>query len=298
MRIALTGASGFIGRRLIHRLTGEGCRLHVLGRSRPSAAPAGIEFSPWEAEAGEVPDEALRRTDAIVHLAGEPVAQRWNSEIKTRIRDSRVLGTRSLVQAVAKHAERPHTFVSASAIGYYGDRGSETLTEESAAGTGFLSDICGEWEREALAAGSLGLRVVLLRIGIVLGKEGGALKQMLPPFRLGVGGPIASGKQWMSWIHADDLVNAIVFSLMESKVFGPVNATAPNPVQNAEFAKALGEALHRPAVLPTPAFALRMMLGEAAAVVLASQRVMPEVLQDAGFTWAHPEIREALASVV
>jgi uncharacterized protein len=298
MRIALTGASGFIGQRLIQRLTAQGCRLHVLGRSRPSAAPAGIEFSPWEAEADEVPDEALRRTDAIVHLAGEPVAQRWNSEIKDRIRNSRILGTRSLVQALAKHADPPHTFISASAIGYYGDRGSETLTEQSGPGTGFLSDICGEWEREALAAGGFGLRVVLLRIGIVLGKEGGALKQMLPPFRLGVGGPIASGKQWMSWIHADDLVSAIVFSLMESKVFGPVNATAPNPVQNAEFAKALGEALHRPAVLPTPAFVLRMMLGEAAAVVLASQRVMPVVLQDAGFSWAHPEIREALASVV
>ena len=298
MKITLTGASGFIGRRLIERLSDDGHTLHVLGRRRPSLLPPHAAFSEWDANSGDVPDAALRNTDAIVHLAGEPVAQRWNREIKSRIRNSRVIGTHSLVQAIATRADRPHTFVSASAIGYYGDRGSEVLTEQSPPGIGFLSDICGEWEREARAAGSLGLRVVMLRIGIVLGKEGGALKQMLPPFRLGMGGPMASGKQWMSWIHADDLVSMILFSLHEGKLFGPLNATAPNPVENAEFAKALGEVLNRPAVLHTPAFALKMMLGEAADVVLASQRVIPAALQDAGFSWKYPEIREALASAV
>jgi uncharacterized protein (TIGR01777 family) len=298
MKLTLTGASGFIGKRLIDRLIADGHTLHVLGRQRPSSAPVEVAFSEWDANSGNVPDVALAGSDAIIHLAGEPVAQRWNREIKSRIRNSRVIGTHSLVQALASRTERPHTFISASAIGYYGDRGTEVLHEQSAPGAGFLSEVCGEWEREARAAGNLGLRVVMPRIGIVLGAEGGALKQMLPPFRLGMGGPMASGKQWMSWIHADDLVNAIAFCLLDSELFGPVNATAPNPVENAEFAKALGEALNRPAVLHTPAFALKMMLGEAADVVLASQRVIPKVLQDRGFTWAYPNIREALASSV
>jgi uncharacterized protein (TIGR01777 family) len=278
-------------------LTG-GHKLHVLGRRRPSGAPPEVGFSEWDANSGVVPEEGLRQVDAIVHLAGEPVAQRWNREIKSRIRNSRVIGTHSLVQALAARTERPQTLISASAIGFYGDRGSEILNESSAPGTGFLSEVCGEWEREARAAGNLGLRVAILRIGIVLGKEGGALKQMIPPFRLGMGGPMASGKQWMSWIHADDLVSAIVFALENQSVFGPINATAPNPVENAEFAKALGDVLNRPAVLHTPAFALKMMLGEAADVVLASQRVMPAVLQQAGFRWEHGEVREALASAV
>jgi uncharacterized protein (TIGR01777 family) len=298
MKVTLTGASGFIGQRLIERLLADGHSLHVLGRNRPAAAPPEVGFSPWDANNGEVPEEALRNVDAIVHLAGEPVAQRWNREIKSRIRNSRVIGTHSLVQALAKREERPHTFLSASAIGYYGDRGSEILTESSPPGTGYLAEVCGEWEREARAAGNLGLRVVMFRIGIVLGKEGGALKQMLPPFRLGMGGPMASGKQWMSWIHAADLVNALVFALRNANVFGPVNATAPNPVENAQFAKALGEALNRPAVLHTPTFALRMMLGEAADVVLASQRVVPKALQDAGFSWDHPQVEEALADLL
>lgn len=298
MNITLTGASGFIGKRLIERLLAVGHRLHVLGRHRPAAAPPLVGFTAWDANSGEIPDEALRQVDAIIHLAGEPVAQRWNREIKSRIRNSRVIGTHSLVQALAARSERPHTFISASAIGYYGNRGDEVLTEQSSPGAGFLSEVCGEWEREACLAAELGMRVALVRIGIVLGKEGGALKQMLPPFRLGMGGPMASGTQWMSWIHADDLVEALMFALRNEAISGPVNATAPNPVQNAEFARALGEALNRPAVLHTPAFALKAMLGEAAEVVLASQRVMPEVLRQAGFQWAHPQIREALARAI
>ena len=298
MKVTLTGASGFIGRRLIDRLLADGHHLHVLGRHRPETMPREVSFSRWDATSGIVPEEALREVDSVINLAGEPVAQRWNPQVKRHIRESRVVGTRSLVQALAKRTERPRTFVSASATGFYGERGSEVLTEQSAPGTGFLAEVCSEWESEARLAGSLGLRVVTLRIGIVLGEEGGALKQMLPPFRLGVGGPMASGKQWMSWIHVEDMVNTILFALREPNLSGPANATAPFPVQNAEFARALGEVIHRPAILRTPALALKLMLGEVAEVVLASQRVLPKVLEDAGFTFRYPHLREALASSI
>jgi uncharacterized protein (TIGR01777 family) len=295
MKVTLTGASGFIGPRLIARLLSGGHQVHVLGR-RP---PAGdIPFSKWDAEAPSVPKEALDGVGAVVNLAGEPIAQRWNSEIKRRIRDSRIVGTRNLVQAIADRSERPRVFVSASAIGYYGDRGEEVLTEASKPGNGFLPDICREWEDAANEADGHGVRTALLRIGIVLGKEGGALKQMLPPFRLGVGGPMASGKQWMSWIHVDDLVEGIVHSVENSVVSGPVNATAPIPVKNREFANALGEALHRPAMLTTPTFALKLMLGEAAQVVLGSQRVLPKGLESTGFRFRYPDVRSALAAAV
>jgi uncharacterized protein (TIGR01777 family) len=298
MKIALTGASGFIGRRLISRLVLDGHSVHALGRRRPSGSPA-ISFSVWDArEGGAVPAEALRDAKAIVHLAGEPVAQRWNTDVKTRIMESRVQGTKAIVDAVAASRDRPETLVCASAIGFYGDRGEEILDEASSPGTGFLPEVCLAWEREARAAGNLGLRVVMVRIGIVLGKEGGALKKMLPPFRMGIGGPIASGQQWMSWIHVEDLVEIILFALGREQVFGPVNATAPNPVRNKEFSKALGVALGRPAILPTPAFALKMMLGEAASVVVASQRVVPAVLERTGFTFRYSEVADALRNAV
>jgi uncharacterized protein len=298
MKIALTGASGFIGRRLISRLLQDGRSVHALGRRRPSGSPA-IGFSVWDAsEGGAVPAEALRSAKAIVHLAGEPVAQRWNTDVKTRIMESRVQGTKAIVNAVAAAQDRPETLVCASAIGFYGDRGEEILDEASPPGTGFLPEVCLAWEREAGAAGNLGLRVVMLRIGIVLGKEGGALKQLLPPFRMGIGGPIASGQQWMSWIHVEDLVEIILFALDRDEVFGPVNATAPNPVRNEEFSKALGAALGRPAILHTPTFALKIMLGEAASVLLASQRVMPAVVERTGFTFQYPDVADALRHAV
>jgi uncharacterized protein len=295
VKITLTGASGFIGRRLIERLLVEGHEVHALGRKRPCAH---VGFSEWDAESEHVPPEALDASDGIVHLAGEPVAQRWNRDVKSRIRNSRVVSTHGLVKELSRRASRPRVFVSASAIGYYGDRADELLEESSKPGKGFLPDVCLQWEREARAAQQLGLRVVMTRIGIVLGKEGGALKQMLPPFRLGVGGPIASGRQWMSWIHADDLVESILFCLRNDAVSGAVNATSPNPVRNSEFAKCLGEVLRRPAIIHTPVFALKMMLGEAAEVVLASQRVLPTVLQRAGFEWRHPEIGGALRHAI
>jgi uncharacterized protein (TIGR01777 family) len=298
MKIVLTGASGFIGRRLTSRLLQDGRSVHALGRRRPSGSPA-IGFSVWDAsEGGAVPAEALRGAKAIVHLAGEPVAQRWNTDVKTRIMESRVQGTKAIVNAVAAAQDRPETLVCASAIGFYGDRGEEILDEASPPGTGFLPEVCLAWEREARAAGNLGLRVVMLRIGIVLGKEGGALKQLLPPFRMGIGGPIASGQQWMSWIHVEDLVEIILFALDRDEVFGPVNATAPNPVRNEEFSKALGAALGRPAILHTPTFALKIMLGEAASVVLASQRVMPAVVERTGFTFQYSDVADALRHAV
>ena len=295
MKITLTGASGFIGRRLIERLLAEGHEVHALGRRRPSDK---VGFSEWDAESEHVPPEALDASDGIVHLAGEPVAQRWNRDVKSRIRNSRVVSTHGLVKELSRRASRPRVLISASAVGYYGDRGEETLDESSKPGKGFLSEVCLEWEREARAAHQLGLRVVMPRIGIVLGKEGGALKQMLPPFRLGMGGPIASGRQWMSWIHADDLVELILFCLHNDGVSGAVNATSPNPVRNSEFARALGDALSRPAIVHTPVFALKMMLGEAAEVVLASQRVLPNALQGAGFEWRYPDVNEALRHAV
>jgi uncharacterized protein len=295
MKITLTGASGFIGQRLIERLLQDGHSLHAVGRHPPDAP---VRFSEWDANGGAVPIEAIEGADAIVHLAGEPIAQRWNSAVKKRISDSRIFGTRAIVEAVSKLHQRPQTFLCASAIGFYGDRADEILDEQSSRGSGFLSDVCGEWEREARAAGNLGLRVVMLRFGIVLGSEGGALKQMLPPFRLGVGGPTASGRQWMSWIHADDLIEAILFSLANVNLFGPVNATSPNPVRNQEFAKALGEALGRPAIIHTPIFALKLLLGEAAEIALASQRVAPRALERAGFQFRYPEIHDALRNAI
>jgi uncharacterized protein (TIGR01777 family) len=208
--------------------------------------------------------------------------------------DTRVRGTKAIVDAVASVQDRPQTLVSASAIGFYGDRGEELLDETAAPGTGFLADVCLAWEREARSAGNLGLRVAMLRTGIVLGKDGGALKKMLLPFRMGIGGPIGSGRQWMSWIHVDDLVEVISFALRREDIFGPVNATAPNPVRNKDFSKALGNALGRPAVIPTPAFALKMILGEAASAVVASQRVIPAVLERTGFQFLYADITDAL----
>jgi uncharacterized protein (TIGR01777 family) len=296
MKVALTGASGFIGQRLMARLLLDGHSIHAVGRRRPSGSPS-IDFSQWDSQQS-FPADALQVSDAIIHLAGEPVGQRWNSEIKEKIRNSRINGTRAVVATMSNLSRPPQTLICASAIGYYGNRGDEVLDESSHPGTGYLADVCVEWEREALAARSLGVRVVLLRIGIVLGQGGGALKQMLPPFKLGVGGPTGSGWQWMSWIHVDDIAGAIAFALTNQALSGPVNGTAPNPVRNEEFTRALGRALGRPALIPTPVFALKMMLGEAAQMVLASQRVLPAVLNKAGYNFQYANLDDALRNVV
>ena len=294
MKIALTGATGFIGRALISLLETEGHSLVTLTRE-PRGRPGHFAWSPI---AEVAPAAALEGAEAVIHLAGEPVAQRWTAEAKQRIRDSRVLGTRNLVQGVRALDLRPKTLICASAIGYYGDRGDEALAESSDPGNGFLADTCVEWEDEAQAAQSLGIRVVRLRIGVVLGIGGGALEKMLPPFRLGVGGRLGDGRQWMSWIHLTDLARMIDWALKVTDVTGALNGTSPNPVTNAVFTQRLAEALGRRAIFSVPSLAMRLMYGEMAEVVLGSQRVLPRVALNAGFRFEFPGLDSALASLL
>ncbi len=298
MRITVTGASGFIGRRLIRQLDADNHELHILGRGLRTGFAPSIRFSNWDALAGTPPTASLDGADAVIHLAGEPVAQRWSLDVKRRIRDSRVDGTRRLVEALAHCSRRPAALVGASAVGLYGERGDETLTEDSAPGSGFLADVCREWENELDAARSLGMRVVKLRIGVVLGAEGGALARMLPPFRMGVGGRLGAGDQWMSWIHAEDLAALIRFAVAEGALSGAVNAVAPNPARNAEFTTALSRALRRPALLPVPLFAIRLLFGEMSEIVLASQKVLPRAAEAAGYRFRFPEVFPALKDLL
>jgi len=291
MTITLTGASGFIGGKLIERLRAEGHRLQVAGRRDPRS---GAKFFAWDGMKAEFPAAAVDGAGAVIHMAGEPVAQRWSADVKRRIRDSRVNGTLGLVRAIREAAAPPRVLIAASAIGYYGDRGEEVLQEDSLPGTGFLPETCVEWEKVAEEAANAGVRVVHVRIGIVLHKSGGALKEMLPPFRMGVGGPIGSGQQWMSWIHRDDLVEMILWSLTNEAVRGPINGVAPTPCRNLEFSKSLGRVLHRPAILPAPAFALKILFGEMAGVVLSSQRVVPSVAVAGGFQFRYAGLEDAL----
>jgi uncharacterized protein (TIGR01777 family) len=293
MNVTVTGATGFIGSRLLERLRGEDYQLRVLTRS-PRPSQSGIRYFEWDAMSQPVPAESLEGANAVIHLAGEPVFQRWSAEAKQRIRDSRVNGTRRLVEALSTASPRPEVLVSASAIGYYGNRGDEVLTEASRPGKGFLPEVSIEWERAAELAESLGIRVVRLRIGIVLGSEGGALKQMLTPFRMGVGGRLGSGKQWMSWIHLEDLIGMMLFAVTSRNTSGPVNGTAPEPVRNAEFTRTLARTLHRPAFLPVPGFGLRLMFGEFASSLTESQRVLPKAAESAGYRFAFPNLGDAL----
>ena len=296
MKIAITGATGFLGAAIARALASDGFEVCALGR-RPAAVPA-IEFKEWDALRGEPPAGALAGATAVVHLAGEPVAQRWNEEVKRRIRDSRVAGTRNLVAGLARLDPRPEVLVSASAVGIYGSRGEETLTEDAPPGTGFLPEVCQAWEAEAQGASILGIRVVILRIGMVLGPGGGALKAMLMPFRLGLGGPLGSGRQWLPWIHIDDVVGLVRFAIRTPGLSGPVNATAPSPVRNRDFSRALGRALRRPAVLPVPEFAIRLLYGEMAEIVLASQRVLPRKALAAGYAFRRQDLDAALRDVL
>jgi uncharacterized protein (TIGR01777 family) len=294
MDITVTGATGFIGARLVQSMLQSGHSVHAVGRKRSPTLPAAVRFSEWDSSENELPAESLATADAIIHLAGEPVAQRWTPEAKQRIRSSRVDGTRNLVNALAKQSRRPQVLVCASAIGYYGSRGNEVLTETTIPGRDFLAQVVVDWERAAREAEPLGIRVVPLRFGVVLGKDGGALPKMLPPFRLGLGGRLASGQQWMSWIHVDDAIGLIRFALENSTIRSPMNATAPHPVPNVEFTEELAAALHRPAIFPVPRFALKLLFGEMAEVILGSQRVIPQAAQSAGFQFEYPELRPAL----
>jgi uncharacterized protein (TIGR01777 family) len=259
---------------------------------RPAASAAERQWDPAQA----IAPATVEGFDAVVHLSGESVAGRWTQAQKKKIRDSRVVSTRNLALALARTSQKPPTFLCASAIGYYGNRGDEVLTEESAPGEGFLAEVSREWEQSTSPAAAAGIRTVNLRIGLVLSREGGALKPMLLPFRLGLGGKIGSGRQWWSWIHIADLVSAVQHILETGQsIAGPVNLTAPNPVTNAEFTRALADALHRPSVLPIPAFAARLAFGEFAdAGILASARVIPKALLGSRFTFRFPSLSDAL----
>lgn len=297
MNITITGASGLIGRRLLKTLAKDGIGLHVLSRHGGTNLPPGVKLTVWDPAKGEPAADCLREANAVIHLAGEPVAQRWTAHSRQRIRESRVAGTRSLVQALSRLSRRPDALICASAIGYYGSRGDEILTESSSPGSGFLPEVCVAWEQEAQAAESLGMRVTHVRIGVVLDPRGGALQRMLPPFRMGVGGKLGNGRQWMSWIHLEDLAGLFRFAL-ENPLRGPTNGVAPNPVVNSDFTRALAAAVHRPAIFPVPKFALRALFGEMSEVLLASQRVLPKQAEAAGFRFRFPELGPALADLL
>ena len=291
MRISVTGSSGLIGSALVPFLTAQG---HEVGRVVRSTTAAGDWR--WDPGAGHVDAGAVNGKDAVVHLAGETIAAgRWSAARKARIRDSRVHGTRVVAEAVARADPRPKALLCASAMGFYGDRGDERLTEASAPGRGILSEVSREWEEACAPAREQGVRVVNLRFGIVLSPAGGALAKMLLPFRLGAGGVVGSGKQWWSWVGLDDAVGAIQHALVTPGLSGPVNVVAPNPVTNAEFTRTLGRVLARPTLFPVPVFAARLAFGEMAdALLLASARVVPERLQQTGCMFHHPELEGAL----
>jgi len=292
-RILLTGGTGFVGKHMINGLVAAGHTISVVTRSPAEhrTARSGVDYVDW------LP--GLERFSAIVHLAGEPIfGKRWTPEVLREIRSSRVDTTRRIVEAMRAGPSRPSALVCASAIGWYGDRGDEVLTESSGPGSGALAEICQAWESEAERARELGVRVVRVRIGVVLGESGGALKQMLPPFKLGVGGPIGSGKQWFSWVHLRDLVGLLVRAVSDEALSGAVNGTSPNPVTNRELTRTLGRVLRRPTVLPVPKLALKLRFGQAAEVLTGSQRCVPEAAQRAGFQFQFPALESALRDIL
>ena len=295
MHIAITGASGFVGSALVPALVRDGHQLIRLRREPP--APGAPEVY-WDPAAGALPS-LFEGFDAVVHLAGENIAGRWTSEKKRRIHQSRVQGTRQVAESLAAMVKPPRVLVMASAIGYYGDRGGEELTEASPPGSGFLADVVQQWEAAAEPAERAGIRVVKLRLGVVLAKHGGALARMLLPFRLGLGGKVGSGRQYWSWVTLADVVAAFQFALGNEGLRGAVNVVAPEPATNAEFTAALAAALHRPAIVPMPAFAARLALGEMAdAVLLASEKVRPAKLLAASYNFRHPRLPEALQHIL
>jgi uncharacterized protein len=299
MTYLITGATGFLGRRLVELLLADGHAVNYLARKYDRSMNPRAAFHCWEnPETTPAPLSSVPRVDAVIHLAGEPIAQRWSEEVKNRIRVSRLAGTRNLVEAIGLLKHKPSALVSSSAIGYYGDRRNEILTEESGPGKGFLADVCLGWEQEADRARELGLRVVKIRTGVVLGPDGGALKRMLPPFKLGLGGKFGNGKQWMSWIHREDLLRMYRFAADTERIEGPLNGTAPQPVTNAEFTHLLAKAAHRLAFIPIPEFGLRMVLGEMAEFLFDSTRAVPEAAVRHGFSFTYSHLQDALKPLV
>lgn len=300
MHIFMTGSTGFIGRALVLRLRRDGHHLTAWVRDEEGArSRLGAEVNLLPIERGDL---ALRDTlascDAVVNLAGEPLIGRWTSDRREQIVESRVQLTKRIVQAMDMSSAHPSILISGSAVGYYGDRGDEILTEDSHPADDFLGRLCQEWERASLQAEAFGVRAVVLRTGIVLGRDGGALSKLLPPFRIGLGGPIGSGRQYMPWIHLHDHVEIVAAALVDARYNGSINATAPSPVTNKDFARALGRALHRPAFAPLPAFALKAALGESASVLLTGQRALPEKLGRLGFTFEYEALDAALADIL
>jgi uncharacterized protein len=304
MHIVVTGATGFVGRSLCAALLADGHELTVLSRDAGKAKQTfggKVNAAAW----GNGSDAALDGADAVIHLAGESVAGgRWTPEFKRKIRDSRVKTSRQLVEGIEKAARRPSVIVSASAVGFYGDRGDETITEASSAGTGFLPEVCQEWEAEVQNAEAFGVRVALMRIGIVLGKSGALEKILYPlpvpvsPWKLGLGGRLGSGRQWMPWIHLEDVVAMFLWAMSNPNISRAVNTTAPEPVRNAEFTRILGRVLQRPAIIPVPAIALKVMLGEFADTVLNGQKALPTVAENQGYTFRHRSLECALKSLL
>lgn len=300
LRVTLTGAGGLVGGALLERLTQRRDEVTLLTRhDGHSAGQPGVDAQLWDPLDEAAPVDALTGRAAVIHLAGEPIAQRWSAGVKRAIHASRVQSTSNLVAGIAAcpPQQRPGVLVCASAVGYYGAHGEEPIDEEAPAGHDFLAQTCVAWEAAAHAAEQHGVRVVGLRTGVVLSRLGGALAKMLPPFRLGLGGPIAGGRQYISWIHLEDVVGIVLAALSDERFAGPVNLTAPSPLTNREFSKALGGALHRPAVLPVPALALRARYGEMAQILTAGARVLPAKALVLGYQFRYPQLEQALGEL-
>ncbi|MDX2228875.1 MAG: TIGR01777 family oxidoreductase [Leptolyngbyaceae cyanobacterium bins.349] len=304
MKVAITGATGFVGSRLVERLQAEGHQILVLARNPeqatrlfpPSKFPA-VEVVSYTPLQSGVWQTQLAGCDGVVNLAGEPISERWTADRKQSIMDSRKVGTEKLVEGILQAEPKPQVLVSASAIGYYGTSETATFDEASATGPGFLAEVCQAWEAEAQKVQAAGVRLVILRIGIVLGM-GGAIAKMVTPFKLFAGGPIGTGKQWFSWIHRDDLVNLMLYALTQPTLEGTFNATAPHPVRMETFCQTMGEVMERPSWLPVPAFALEVLLGDGAQVVLEGQQVIPKRTQEAGFQYQYPTVKPALEEIL
>lgn len=297
MKCVVSGGTGFIGNRIVQLLLERHHYVGVWSRKPGLERRDAVASFSWDPLQGEPPLDSLNTMDAVIHLAGEPVAQRWTAKVKARIRDSRVQGTRRLVDAIGRVEHRPKILVCASGIGFYGDRGDEVLTEDSSIGSGYLAELCKAWENEAGRAAVFGLRVVKLRIGFVLGRKGGALARMIPAFRAFAGGKLGSGKQWMPWIHLDDVAGLFV-NAVENDVRGVWNATAPNPVTNTVFTRDLARAVRRPALVPVPGLALKLAFGEIGQHMLDSARVIPAAALAAGYQFKFPELDGALRDIV
>ncbi|MDY6838337.1 MAG: TIGR01777 family oxidoreductase [Thermodesulfobacteriota bacterium] len=299
MNVLITGGLGFVGTQLSIRLLERGHQVTVVDRSpkRGGHTPQQVKYVPADTTVQGPWQDEVARQDAVINLAGASIFRRWDPKTKQLISDSRVLTTGNIVEAIS-HNKRSRVLCSTSAVGYYGFRGDERLSEKDSPGTDFLAQVCIDWEDEAKKAADKGARVVVTRFGIVLGKTGGALGQMIPAFKKFAGGPLGSGKQWFSWIHMEDLVNAFMFVFDNEDIHGPVNFCSPNPIRNKDLAKALGATLSRPSFLKTPAFMLRLVLGEFGSVLLEGQRVFPTKLLKHGFLFRHPEIKEALEDLL